>query len=74
MKKEVVRIYSWCCVVVLFLLPKPTPITIQQIRAIVGAGLYPNVAKVSVTRSKTSTYPILSSATEYRINIHMRYA
>jgi ATP-dependent RNA helicase DHX36 len=43
------------------------------VRAVVGAGLYPNVAKVSVTRGKNyTTYPILSNAITHRINIHMR--
>ena len=43
------------------------------IRAVVGAGLYPNVAKSSMTRGKNnSAYPILSTSIDHRINIHMR--
>jgi ATP-dependent RNA helicase DHX36 len=43
------------------------------VRAVVGAGLYPNVAKVSLTNGKNyNKYPILSNAIKHRINIHMR--
>ena len=43
------------------------------IRAVVGAGLYPNVAIGSAARGKSGLpYPILSTATEHRVNIHMR--
>ncbi len=42
----------------------------ELVRAVICAGLYPNVASVKVKRTRTGGFPILQTAMERRVSVH----